>query len=432
MWRTKRHIPDGELLLLDEDGALSARRRSAVSRHVAACRRCARRRAELAATLAEAAAACRATPAGASPPHAARARLRAEMETGLPHRWSGDWASPSPRRWPEGWRLPAVAAAAILVVVALGPLADRRDAPADRRDAPADRRDAPADGQNALADRDAPADRRDAPADGQNALADRDAPADRWDAPADRRDAPADGQNALADRDAPADRHGAPADPQAALADRQADAAPPDAAIPAPPRGGRRASPGLERPRHDLTPGRVLPVGVDEVCGAGITGLPPVAAQVPRQVFEAYGVDYRRAADYELDFLITPELGGAPDPRNLWPQPYRAGVWNAYVKDELERELRALVCRGALDLATAQQELADDWIAAYKRRFNTDRPLRDYGRFPLGPGDVEAVRSEFAERRLLPAGGPLASARTGAAPPVYATAAGRRFAAAGG
>ena len=384
MWRTKRHVPDGELLLLDEDGALSARRRSAVSRHVAACPRCARRRAELAATLAEAAAACRATPAGASPPHAARARLRAEMETGLPHRWSGDWASPSPRRWPEGWRLPAVAAAAILVVVALGPLADRRDAPADHRDAPADRRDAPADGQNALAGRDAPADRH---------------------------GAPADGQNALADRDAPADRHGAPADPQAALADRQAGAAPPAAAIPAPSRGGGRASTGLERPRHDLTPGRVLPVGVDEVCGAGITGLPPVAAQVPRQVFEAYGVDYRRAADYELDFLITPELGGAPDPRNLWPQPYRAGVWNAYVKDELERELQALVCRGALDLATAQQELADDWIAAYKRRFNTDRPLRDYGRFPLGPADIEAVRSEFAERRLLPAGGPIADLR---------------------
>ncbi len=363
MWRTKRHIPDGELLLLDEDGALSARRRSAVSRHVAACPRCARRRAELAATLAEAAAACRATPAGASPPHAARARLRAEMETRPPHRWSAAWASPSPRRWPEGWRLPAVAAAAILVVVALGSLADRLDAPAHRRDAPAD-----------------------------------------------RLDAPADGQNALADRDAPADRHGAPADPQAALADRQAGAAPPDAAIPGPPLGAGRASTGLERPRHDLTPGRVLPVGVDEVCGAGITGLPPVAAQVPRQVFEAYGVDYRRAADYELDFLITPELGGAPDPRNLWPQPYRAGVWNAYVKDELERELQALVCRGALDLATAQQELADDWIAAYKRRFNTDRPLRDYGRFPLTPADVEAVRSELAERRLLPAAGPLVAA----------------------
>ena len=60
---------------------------------------------------------------------------------------------------------------------------------------------------------------------------------------------------------------------------------------------------------------------------------------------EAYGVDYRRAADYELDFLITPEPGGAPDPGTCGRSPYRAGPWNAHVKDELERELQNLVCR---------------------------------------------------------------------------------------
>ena len=141
---------------------------------------------------------------------------------------------------------------------------------------------------------------------------------------------------------------------------------------------------------------------MDDVCGTALAGGPVVASQVPRQVFEAYGVDYRRAGDYELDFLITPELGGASDASNLWPQPYRSVTWNAYVKDELERHLRRLVCQGALDLATAQQELAGDWIAAYKRRFNTERPLRDYGRFPLTASDVEALQAEALERRLLP------------------------------
>ncbi|MCY4507228.1 MAG: hypothetical protein OXG35_09745, partial [Acidobacteria bacterium] len=185
----------------------------------------------------------------------------------------------------------------------------------------------------------------------------------------------------------------------------------PPAGTPGPTADAAPASSGLDRPRQDLTPGSVLPVGVDEICAGGVTGVPAVAAPVPRQVFEAYGVDYGRAAEYELDFLITPELGGAADPRNLWPQPYRAGVWNAYVKDELERELQDLVCQGTLDLATAQRELANDWIAAYKRRFDTDRPLRDYGRFPLTPADVEAWRSELAERRLLPAGKPIAVSR---------------------
>ena len=39
MWRTKRHVSDGELLLLDEDGALSARRRAAAAPHDPACPR---------------------------------------------------------------------------------------------------------------------------------------------------------------------------------------------------------------------------------------------------------------------------------------------------------------------------------------------------------------------------------------------------------
>ena len=159
---------------------------------------------------------------------------------------------------------------------------------------------------------------------------------------------------------------------------------------------------GLLLPRSDLTPGSVRPVRPADICGSALTGGPVVASQVPRQVFQAYGVDYRRAGDYELDFLITPELGGASEASNLWPQPYRSVVWNAYVKDELERHLRRLVCRGAVDLATAQQELASDWIAAYKRRFDTERPLRDYDRFPLTASDVEALQAEALEQRLLP------------------------------
>ena len=161
------------------------------------------------------------------------------------------------------------------------------------------------------------------------------------------------------------------------------------------------AASDLSLPRPDLTPGSVRPVGVDEICGGAPPGGPAVASQVPRQVFEAYGVDYRRAADYELDFLITPELGGASDADNLWPQPYRRVVWNAYVKDELERHLKQLVCQGAVDLRTAQRELAGDWIAAYRRRFDTARPLRDYGRFPLTARDGEALQAEALEQLLL-------------------------------
>ena len=71
--------------------------------------------------------------------------------------------------------------------------------------------------------------------------------------------------------------------------------------------------------------------------------------------------------DFELDHLVSLELGGAPwDPRNLWLEPLW-GKWNAHVKDQLENKLNHLVCRGQLSLADAQYMIATDWIAAYKR-----------------------------------------------------------------
>lgn len=137
-------------------------------------------------------------------------------------------------------------------------------------------------------------------------------------------------------------------------------------------------APGPALPRPDLTPGAVRTVSADEICRSGqAAGAPAVAASIARRVFEDYGADYRRADEYELDFLITPELGGAADARNLWPQPYGSTRWNAHVKDELEQLFRRLVCEGALDLSTAQREIATDWIAAYRRYFETSRPRRD-------------------------------------------------------
>ena len=138
------------------------------------------------------------------------------------------------------------------------------------------------------------------------------------------------------------------------------------------------AAQGPALPRRDLTPGAVRRVSVEEVCGGeDDVARPAVAASVARRVFEDYGADYRRAAEYELDFLITPELGGTADALNLWPQPYEATRWNAHVKDELEQLFRRLVCDGTIDISTAQREMATDWIGAYRRYFETERPRRD-------------------------------------------------------
>jgi hypothetical protein len=128
-------------------------------------------------------------------------------------------------------------------------------------------------------------------------------------------------------------------------------------------------------PRFSLTPGAIRIVTRDEVCAAALSEQSSVPADLKRLVFEEYGMPQAKAEAFEVDYLVTPELGGAQDIRNLWPQPYRATTWNARVKDALEVRLHEMVCSGEIDLSTAQHDIATDWIAAYKKYFHTDKPL---------------------------------------------------------
>ncbi len=137
-----------------------------------------------------------------------------------------------------------------------------------------------------------------------------------------------------------------------------------------------------ERPDFRLTPGATIPVTQDQVCGVGAGGtISAVPVSLKRKVFEEYGVAPSRPDAYEVDYLITPELGGATDIRNLWPEPYEDTIWNAHVKDQLEDRLHSMVCRGDVDLATAQHDISTDWIAAYRKYFHADKPIGDKSSF---------------------------------------------------
>ena len=133
-----------------------------------------------------------------------------------------------------------------------------------------------------------------------------------------------------------------------------------------------------EEPDLQLTPGATVPVTADEVCGGEVKkAVPVVPVSLKRKVFEEYGVTRPEPDHYEVDYLITPELGGATDIRNLWPEPYQDTVWNAHVKDQLEDRLHRMVCQGDLDLGTAQRDISSDWIAAYRKYFHAERPVPD-------------------------------------------------------
>ena len=97
-------------------------------------------------------------------------------------------------------------------------------------------------------------------------------------------------------------------------------------------------------------------------------------AAMKRQVFAAYGYsgydDPRCVPDShgrkcEVDHLISRDLGGADDPKNLWPQAYGTTPWNATLKDTLENRLHKEVCAGHISLKAARGLLVNDWRKAY-------------------------------------------------------------------
>lgn len=130
-------------------------------------------------------------------------------------------------------------------------------------------------------------------------------------------------------------------------------------------------------PRHNLTPGEIVSASLPDVCAADFPTETTITvpASLQRRVFARYGLTHPSPQNFQVDFLITPDLGGAMTMRNLWPEPYGAIKWNAHVKDRLEMKLKTMVCSGTLDLATAQRDLATNWIAAYKKYLGNTTPL---------------------------------------------------------
>jgi hypothetical protein len=145
-------------------------------------------------------------------------------------------------------------------------------------------------------------------------------------------------------------------------------------------------------PNPAFTPGATRQVSLGEICAADDDEVVRVVpATVQQKVFHEYGLSHARPGDFEVDYLITPGLGGSDDVANLWPQPH-ASQWNSYVKDQLEDHLHHMVCHGQISLADAQQAIASNWINAYKRYFNTERPLAQSMQAAPSEARVQRVR----------------------------------------
>ena len=116
-----------------------------------------------------------------------------------------------------------------------------------------------------------------------------------------------------------------------------------------------------------ITPGAIFHVSTATVCRKGYAGsVRNVSTATKNKAYTEYGITTHRTGQYEIDHLISLELGGDNELKNLWPEPDDLGS-NRNTKDNLENHLHALVCSGQVSLAAAQKAIATDWVKAYAR-----------------------------------------------------------------
>lgn len=121
-------------------------------------------------------------------------------------------------------------------------------------------------------------------------------------------------------------------------------------------------------PDLHVTPGLVRTTDAKVVCAPGYAKTQRhTAGAVKKRVYALYGQRNSQNRPFEIDHVISLELGGADSLRNLFPQPY----WEhpgAHEKDALENDLHAAVCAGKMKLTEAQRLIAGDWYAVYVQR----------------------------------------------------------------
>ena len=119
-------------------------------------------------------------------------------------------------------------------------------------------------------------------------------------------------------------------------------------------------------PDSACTPGAIFPDATKEqICKPGYSSqVRNVPESEKNDVYAEYSIVKHSAGQYEVDHLISLELGGSNEIANLWPEPAepRPGF---HEKDKVENYMHDQVCSGAISLQQAQAEIASDWMKIY-------------------------------------------------------------------
>ncbi len=121
-------------------------------------------------------------------------------------------------------------------------------------------------------------------------------------------------------------------------------------------------------PDSACTPGAIIATATkDAICVSGYSqSVRNVPTSEKNQVYAEYGILSHTVGQYEVDHLVSLELGGSNDVANLWPEAASPKP-GFHEKDKVENYLHDQVCSGAISLKQAQIEIATNWLAVYNQ-----------------------------------------------------------------
>jgi hypothetical protein len=132
---------------------------------------------------------------------------------------------------------------------------------------------------------------------------------------------------------------------------------------------GCQAHGGL--PDSACTPGAIFESAtVSQICQSGYaSSVRNVTTSTKNMVYAEYGIASHFPGQYEVDHLVSLELGGSNDIANLWPE-LASPTPGFHEKDKAENYLHDQVCAGKINLKDAQVEIATNWLTIWHQMGN--------------------------------------------------------------
>jgi predicted RNase H-like HicB family nuclease len=152
-------------------------------------------------------------------------------------------------------------------------------------------------------------------------------------------------------------------------------------------------------PDPACTPGAIFTgATVSQICTPGYSrSARNVSESVKQSVYAEYGIASHVPGSYEVDHLVSLELGGNNTVANLWPE-ISPGY---HEKDGIENRLHDAVCAGSVSLRSAQLEIARDWRHTFVAP-PAGAGTRATRSAPSTPTNTPPSRTSSATRLALP------------------------------